>query len=246
MHSQEPNINTVDSRFTPPGVDVPRGSVDIAYTSPYIREEQEQDQRIMVLTPWTVQNICYEILKNYMLANPPQNEGYRFSQKYEEDDITSGIALEIAYHYKDTVVQKRPGIYVSRGDTAFTFPTINQLIGSNSAESEKMRYVMLQMPINIAVVATNIGFVEQLAEYVFKVFLRYQEIIKKDFCIRQFKLAALGQPSLYLESKDHFVVNISLQSVFDMGAVIKGDDLKLKTVSYAVFTSCAEQPLLNQ
>lgn len=246
MHSEEPNINTVDSRFTPPGPDTLQNSSDIAYTSPYVREEQEKDQRVMVLTPWTVQNICYEILKNYMLANPPQKEGYRFSQKYEEDDIASGIALEIAYHYKDTVIQKRPGIYVSRGETTFNFPTINQLIGSNYAESEKMRYAMVQMPINISVVATNVGFVEQLTEYVFKIFLRYQEIIKKDFCIRQFKLAALGQPTLYLESKDHFVVNIALQATFDMGAIIKGDDLKLKTVSYAVFTSCTEQPLLNQ
>jgi hypothetical protein len=102
------------------------------------------------------------------------------------------------------------------------------------------------MPINISVVATNVGFAEQLAEYVFKVFLRFQEVIKNDFCLRQFKLVSLGQPQLYLESKDHFVINILLEAVFDMGAVIKGDDLKLKKVSYTVFTSCAEQPLTLQ
>jgi hypothetical protein len=56
----------------------------------------------------------------------------------------------------------------------------------------------------------------------------------------------MTQPNLYLESKDHFVVNVILQSVFDMGTVIKGDDLKLKTVAYTVFTSCMEQPLLKQ
>jgi hypothetical protein len=219
---------------------------DIAYVSSQDRELDARDERVMVLTPWTVQNICYEVLKNYMTVNPPQKDGYRFSQAYDPDELKTGISLDIAYHYNDTAIQKRPGVYVSRGDVSFKFPTINQQIGINVAESEKMRYSLLEMPINVAVIATNIGFTEQLAEYIFKIFLRYQEVIKKDFCIRQFKLATLGQPTLYLESKDHFVVNVMLQTSFDMGAVIKADHLKLKTVSYTVFTNCVERPLLNQ
>lgn len=221
-------------------------TTDVSYVNPYAREKDLRDQRIMVLTPWTVQNICYEILKNYMTLNPPQKEGYRFSQTYNPNDFESGIGLDIAYHYKDAIIQKRPSIYVSRGETNFKFPTINQAIGTNPAESEKTKYAMVEMPINLAVVATNVGFAEQLAEYVFKIFLRHQEMIRNDFCIRQFKLVGMGPPILYLESKDHFVVNISLMSVFDMGAVIKGDDLKLKTVSFSIFTNCLEQPLLNQ
>ena len=102
------------------------------------------------------------------------------------------------------------------------------------------------MPVNFAVVATNVGFAEQLAEYVFKVFLYFQELIRNDFCLRQFKLVSLGPPSLYLESKDHFLVNVMLQVAFDMGTVIKGDHLKIKTISHTVFTNCAEQPLENQ
>ena len=219
---------------------------DLAYSTVYEREREERDERIMVLTPWTVQNICYEILKNYMTINPPQKEGYRFSQVYDPDELKTGISLNISYHYKDLVIQKRPGLYVSRGEANFTFPTINQTVGLNSRESEKTRYSMVQMPINIAVIATNVGFAEQLAEYVFKIFLRYQEVIKDDFCIRQFKLVSLSQPSLYLESKDHFVVNVNILSVFDMGATIRADHLKLKTVAYTIFTNCLESPLLNQ
>jgi hypothetical protein len=210
------------------------------------REFNDRDSHEMVLTPWTVQNICYEVLKNYMTSNPAQKEGYAFTQTYTPDDLTSEISLEIAYHYKDRVIQKRPGIFVSRGTAQFRFPTINQLIGGNFAESEKSRYSLVEMPINVAVVGTNIGFTEQLAEYVFKIFLRYQEIIRNDFCIRQFKLVALGEPTLYLESKDHFVVNIMLAAAFDMGAVIKGDDLKLKTVAYAIFTDCLSAQLKAQ
>ena len=181
-----------------------------------------------------------------MLENPPQKEGYKFTQVYDADDFKTGIGLEIAYHYKDAVIQKRPGIYVSRGPATVQFPTINQTMGLVNRESEKMKFGILQMPINLAVVATNVGFAEQLAQYVFKIFLRYQEVIRNDFCLRQFKLVSIEQPSIYLESKDHFVVNVQLLAVFDMGSIIKGDDLKLKTITYTVFTNCAEQPLLNQ
>lgn len=221
-------------------------SPDIAYTSAYNRELNERDERVMVLTPWTVQNICYEVIKNYMVANTPQSQGFKFSQKYDPDDLSTGISLEIAYHYKDSVIQKRPGIYVSRGDAAYSFPTFNQQIGGNPKESQKTKYALLQMPINLAVVATNVGFAEQLAEYVFKIFLHFQEQIRNDFCLRQLKLVSLGTPQLYLESKDHFVVNVQLLSAFDMGTVITGDDLKLKTLAYTIFTSCVEQPLTQQ
>lgn len=216
------------------------GSPDVGYVSPYTRETDARDERVMVLTPWTVQNICYEVLKNYMTANAPQDEGYRFAQKYDPDEYKSGIALQIAYHYNDAIIQKRPAVFVGRGETRFTFPTINQLIGSNPQESEKTRYSLVEMPLNVTVLATNIGFVEQLAEYVFKIFLRYQEVIRNDFCIRQFKLVGMTPPSIYNESKEHFVITIALQANFDMGAVIKGDDLKIKTISYPIFLGCAE------
>jgi hypothetical protein len=222
------------------------GSPDIAYLNIDEREKYLADKRVMVLTPWTVQNICYEIVKNYMLENSPQKEGYVFSQTYDLDETKSGIAIEIAYHYKDSVIQKRPAIYVSRGQGVYTFPTINQLIGINAKESEKARFAIITMPVNLSVVATNVGFAEQMAEYVFKIFFRYQEIIKKDFCLRQFKLLTIDPPMLYLESKDHFVVNITLQAVFDLGTVIKGDHLKIKTITHTVFTSCSEQPLEQQ
>lgn len=235
-----------DERFNQNQLNVGCNRPDLAYNSPYLREKEEQDVKKIILTPWTVQNICYEVIKNYMTENPPQQEGYRFSQTYDPDDLKTGISLEIAYHYKDIVVQKRPAIFVSRGDVAFKFPSINQVIGLNSKNSQKIRFAMLEMPVNLMIIATNVGFVEQLAEYVFKIFLRYQEVIKDDFCIRQLKLVTMSAPELYLESKDHFVVNVQLLATFDMGATITKDDLRLKTVATAVFTNCSEQPLLQQ
>jgi hypothetical protein len=218
----------------------------VVYVSPYVRETEEKDVKEIILTPWTVQNICYEVIKNYITENPPQKEGYRFTQTYDPDDLKTGIALEIAYHYKDVVVQKRPAIFVSRGEINFKFPTINQVTALNPRDSEKTRFAMLDMPIILTVVATNVGFTEQLAEYIFKIFLRYQEVIKDDFCLRQFKLVGMTPPSLYLESKDHFAVQIQLLATFDMGTTIKRDDLRLKTVAYTVYTNFSEQPLEQQ
>jgi hypothetical protein len=218
----------------------------ISHTSAYRREEDSKDEREMVLTPWTVQNICYEVIKNYMMSNPPQKQGYRFAQTYDPDDLKTGIALEIAFAYKDTVVQKRPAIYVGRGDASYQFPTINQTLGGNAKESEKVRFGMVQMPINISVIATNVGFAEQLTEYVSRIFFNYQEVIKNDFCIRQLKLANISPPSLYLESKDHIVISITLLATFDLTAVIKGDDLKLKTVAYTIFSNCLNGTAFHQ
>lgn len=219
---------------------------DVAYVHPEHRELEERDEKILVLTPWTAQNICYEIIKNYMMLNTPQSLGYRFSQVYDPDDLVTGIFLQIAYHYKDSTIQKRPGVYVSRGPAMFQYPTLNQMTAVNPKESEKTKLGIVNLPLNVSIVGTNIGFTEQLAEYIFKIFLNHQENIRNDFLFRQFKLASVERPELYLESKDHFVVNVTLQTAFDMQTIIKGDDLKLKTVSYTVFTNCLEQPLLNQ
>lgn len=213
---------------------------DLAPTIPSDREKEERDENILVLTPWTVQNICFEVLKNYMIVSPPQSLGYRFSQKYDTDDLKSDIALEIAYNYKDVAPQKRPGIFVSRGDVNFGFPTINQAIGGNVALSEKQKLTIIQMPVIFSVVATNIGFTEQLADYVFKLFFHHQESIRTDFCLRQLKLINMTPPRLYLESKDHFMIAIQLMVMFDMTATIKKDDLLLKTFSLNIFMNCLD------
>jgi hypothetical protein len=45
-----------------------------------------------------------------------------------------------------------------------------------------------------------------------------------------------------LESKDHFAISLNLMTSFDIGYVIRGEHLKLKTMSYTVYTSCVEVP----
>jgi hypothetical protein len=234
-------FNTVGGRVEP--CPPPVGYVDPQYRD---RNVCEDKSRGLILTPWTVQNICYELIANYMLANDPKEQGYVFSQRYDRDPRKTQIFLDIVLNYRDDVVQKRPAIFVGRGAAQYRYPTMNQQIGSNSADSEKTKLALVTMPVTVTVIGTNVGFTEHLAEYVSNGFLLYLEQIRNDFNFRVFRLEDIGNPALYLESKDHFAITLNLMTSFDMGFTIKGDHLKLKTIGYTVFTSCIESPLLNQ
>ena len=220
----------------------------VGYVSPFLRDEPSVDisSKNLVLTPWTMQNICYELAANHMLTNQANTQGYVFNQRYDRDPRKTEIFLDISFNYRDDVVQKRPAVFISRGDVKYNYPTFNQQIGGDSRESKKDKLAILQMPIQISVIATNIGFVEQFAEYLSRAFIDHSEEIRKDFFLRAFRLESLTTPTMYLESKEHFVITLNLSTSFDMGFTITGDHLKLKTVSFTVFTSCAESPLLNQ
>jgi hypothetical protein len=220
----------------------------VGYVNPQYRDINtcEDKNRKLMLTPWTVQNICYELIANYMLTNDPKEQGYVFSQRYDRDPRKTQIFLDIVLNYRDDVVQKRPAVFVGRGPAQYRYPTMNQQIGSNSPESEKTKLAIITMPIVVTVIGTNVGFTEQVAEYISNGFLFYLEQIRTDFNFRIFRLEDIGNPTLYLESKDHFAIPLNLMTSFDLGFTIKGDHLKLKTIGYTVFTSCVESPLLNQ
>jgi len=216
----------------------------VDYVSPFYRDIGPcgTAQRGLMLTPWAVQNICYELVANYMLTNDPKEFGYVFSQRYDRDPRKTSIFLDLAYNYRDDVVQKRPAIFIGRGTAQYKYPTMSQQIGSNSAESEKTKLSIVQMPVTATVVGTNIGFTEQLAEYVSFGILQFLEQIRNDFNFRIFRLEEMVGPVLYLESKDHFAVSLNFTTAFDIGFVIKGDHLKLKTMSYTIYTHCVGVP----
>jgi hypothetical protein len=229
--------------------DTPQCSPLVGYVSPFYRDTPTPDQissKSLVLSPWTVQNICYEIAANYMLANDPREQGFVFSQRYHRDPKKSEVFLDLAYNYRDDVVQKRPAVFVSRGVVKYDHPTFNQQIGGDSRNSKKAKLSILEMPIVVTVVGTNVGFAEQFAQYLSRAYMDYAEEIRSDFFLRKFRLEEMTAPTLYLESKEHYAVSLNLYTAFDMGFTITGDHLKLKTVSFTVFTSCAESPLLNQ
>jgi hypothetical protein len=220
----------------------------VDYVSPFQRDQAfcTEKSKKLVFSPWVVQNICYELLTNYMLVNDPKTQGYIFSQRYRRDARETEIFVDLGLNYRDDVLQKRPGIFVSRGPVQFVNPTFNQQVGGDSRDSKKHKLSIVRMPVQITYIATNVGFVEQLAEYGSHAFFSFAEQIRNDFFFRNFKLESLSQPALYLESKDHYAITANIATDFDMGFTITGDHLKLKTVSFAIFNDCVDKPLTLQ
>ena len=205
------------------------------------RERQAADQRRLFLTPWVVQNICFETLRNFMKQNTPKDLGYSLTEVYTEGPDTT-IALEISHHYKDAVPQRRPGIYVARNAAAFKFRTLDRTVQRNTKESEKTVMAEVEMPVIFNVYATNLGSCEQMSEYVSRVFLLYQSEIQKDFHLQRLQLNTITPPQQIPEAKTHFMISVVLDSVFVMGQVVRGDDLKLKTFTSTIFTDCVGSP----
>lgn len=201
----------------------------------------------LYLNAWSVQNIIYELVTNYMTANPPASLGFNFNATYDKDHAKSGILVDIAYNWDAARAGKRPAIFVQRGDWDFKHPTMGQSISKkNMMESEDERMSINILPITVKVIAAPIGFVEQLAEYVRQAFIYYQKEIQQDFKLRRFRLVEVSKPQIYVDAKEYFVIMISIEVAFDEGWVIKGDDLKLKTVGRAIFDSVTSKPISIQ
>lgn len=188
------------------------------------------------LNAWSIQNIVYELVTNYMVANPPDTLGFNFAARYSKDSTKSGILVDIAYNWDGAVAGKRPAIFIQRGDWDFKHPTMGQSINlRNMVESEDERFAMNILPIVIKVIASPVGFAEQLAEYVRQPILHYRKEIQRDFNLRQFKLSEVSKPQIYVEAREYFAIMISIEVAFDEGWVIKADDLKLKSVGRVIF-----------
>lgn len=209
--------------------------------------EAESKKTGLVMNAWNVQGVVYELIKNYMLTNTPQEVGFEFTQKYSEEPSNNNIFLDISFNWKKDQQGKRPAIFISRGDLALDYPTFGAAVGSNIKESEEQRMAIQKMPITVSCIATNLGFTEMLAEYVKQPLLAFRKEIRRDFKFREFALKTVSKPQVIsVESKDNFVIELELSTAFDECCIIKGDDLKLKTVSKFIFNEITSKPLAGQ
>lgn len=207
------------------------------------RELTEQIEEYLHLNPWNVQQIVYKIIQTFMLSNDPKKMGYTFDQKYAIKKEDSQIDLEIAFNYKADTASKRPAIFIARANADIRYPTMRNLVGMNPAESEQFKLAMISLPITVSVVAGPVGFVEQLADYVKQALMYFAQNIQNDFGFARFRLVSIATPKFYLESKENFVVELALQVEYNDNWVVRGDHLKLKTFSAAIFDSVVKKPL---
>lgn len=200
----------------------------------------------LILNPWTVQNIVYEILTKYFTANPPETAGFTFKERYDADKTKSQIFVDLAYHWDKTIIQERPAIFVQRGQVELKQPTFRGSLGSsNFAESEYAQFAMNNMQVIVKCIGTNVGFTEQLAEYAKQALLYYEQEIQRDFGLSLFRLRTTSPPEIVVESKEHFAIMHNIHVAFAEGWIIKGDDLKLKRVAKTIFDAVTKQPLMQ-
>jgi hypothetical protein len=201
----------------------------------------EASPGIVPMSPWVIQSIVYELLTRFFQAQPPESLGYPLKLKYDPDKAKSDIYVNIAYNYDASLANKRPSIFISRGDCEIAGKTMgHQVPGGSVAESTSAQLLMSSVRINLAVISAPIAQAELLADYAKQAFIGFQQQIQHDFGFRRFRLTEVSRPQIYVEAKEYFVVNLSIEVVYDEGRIIRRDDLKLKSVGMALFDALTD------
>jgi hypothetical protein len=193
------------------------------------------------ITAWTCQGIVLETLKNYMLANPPQDCGFAFSQRYHTDPSESKILLDVGYHWKTQLAKMTPATYINRGEVRIGQLTLTGETHVNPKESSVQRNVTNTMSVTLSCIAPGIGFAEQYAEYNKQAIMSFSREIKKELGLRQFRLIGMSKPTIYLDTKDTFVIELTIEISFDEGWIVQREDPKLKTVGLVIFDAVTKQ-----
>lgn len=210
-------------------------------------DEQAAQEPILQFNAWTAQNIVFELIRNYFVANSPESLGFPIQHKFDPDPMKSEIFLDISYNYSVVTASKRPAIFIGRDDLLIRNPTMGQRVGrGNPSESESSRLTINSVPVRITVIAHPVMLTELLAEYVKQPLLYFQQEILHDFALRRFRLTQISRPEIMVEQKDNFKITLMVDIVFDEGWVIKRHDLKLKTVSMDLFDKITGRLITNQ
>ncbi len=210
--------------------------------SAFERQDNDQQARIrrVVLNPWSVQNIIYELIKLNLLHNNPLDDGFVIPEKYSVDEDKSKIYLGIAYDWKSNKSSKRPAVFIQRGDAVAQTVPIRGVIAHNLQEGVSTKLAITSMQVLVKVIHTDVGAAEQLATWLRNSLLTYQIEIQEDFCLRQLRVQALTPPRVYEEAKENFEVTIVINVVFDENNRVQRDALRLKTVSAALFDAVGQ------
>ena len=190
----------------------------------------------LYLNAYNVQRIVYELIKNWMLSNTPASCGVNLgSSLYNLNPAQSGIYLDVAFNWQSQFPGKVPAVFIERDDVTITSPMLDQTINGAAKDSVDVRSVFNTLPIKITCVAASpVAIVENLADYIKQPLLYFRREVKSDFFFRRFELKSISKPALVKESKDNFMVTLTLLTEYGENWIVKKDDLKLKTVSMTI------------
>lgn len=221
-------------------------------STPYLtkdsRELAQQGKEKPALDPWVTQRIVFEILETHLLRNDPEDLGYGFTQKYNLDPTKSSIFIDISHNWKASEPQKRPAVFVYRGDADYSD---SRILGQKGfvdvAESTEGYANKVRMTISVNCIAEGIGFAEEFANYIKYPFLYFSKNIKCEYGFTNFRLQNISAPEQFdVDAKDTFSIKLTILTEFYDKWAIQQEALKLKTVNTAVYTDLMEKPLEKQ
>lgn len=194
-------------------------------------EAQRGNNGVVLLTPFYIQAALKEVLHLFMLHNSPASLGFAFNEKYNpERTAGNNIYLDMAFSFDTASMQTRPAIFVYREDAAFQGVTFDRTLGSNSAESERLRSHLTRCNFGVACIAQEIGFVEALANYITIPLLEFESQIRADLCLQRFRMSSMSRPQLYQESKEHYIIVLGIEVAYFTGTKIREEALKIKNI----------------
>lgn len=196
---------------------------------------KKADAPVLFLNPWAIQNIVYEVITNFYLNNDPKDFGFGFNQRYNSDPTKTTIFVDMAYNWQKSNQDKRPAVFIERGDVDIRQPTMGGTIESDIKESIETRMTVNTMVIKVSVLGTNLGLTESLTEYTKQALISFRQEIQRDFKLRRFRLIKISSPKNIVEPKDHFVVELIIEVIFDEGWAVQGDDLKVKSFGREIY-----------
>lgn len=198
-------------------------------------EDTCEKRPFLLLTPWTVQNIAYEVITNFFLANTPASLGFAFTQAYDADKNKTTIFVDISSNYTKSVASKRPAVFIGREDVDHRIPTLQGMIETDTQNSSSVQLMMNAMMIKVSCIGTSLGITEELASYTSQALTSFRQQIKADFRLREWKLVKTSAPQLLPEPADHHVVTLLVQTNFDNNYQVQRDDLRIKTIGREIF-----------
>lgn len=220
----------------------------IPYISSHSLEKIQGEKDIVGLDAWLAQRIVFEILENHLLTNDPKDLGFGFSQRYNKDPEKSQIFIDISHNWKACSPQKRPAVYIYRGEADYGGRSvIGQRAFMDVAESTEGFITHVQLPIMLNCIAEPIGFAEEFANYIKYPFVYFWKNIQCEYGFTKFRLSSISPPEHFdVDAKDSFSIKLTLSTEFYDKWAVQQDALKLKTVSTEVMMDIMEKPLDKQ
>lgn len=221
---------------------------DDGYISPDTRELRESPaaNKNLILNPWAIIRIIFELIEQHLLTNDPQQIGYITIPAYDSDPKKSKLYLDISYNWKSEVASKRPAVFISRGPASIQNKTFQQMISANIPDSEHLMTALVEMPVIINCIAQGIPEVEYLADYIKQPIMYFAQQIQDDCGIARIRLTSIGQPQVVEDSKEHFRIQLQVDVAYYDNWMLRGDFLKLRTVDFTVFNDGSKNPLEMQ